>query len=158
MRHVLVPLVTALFLAACGSGDASQSQTSAAGKGLAKADLSRISAKDLKDAGGIRPDAAVIQTRRIVGRWSGKSGATAVNVVFGSDGSATIEALRADGAMIAGASGKYAWQPDNTLKGAFPGLGGDIAGLSAWTASFPTTRSIVLSGGGVTANLSKGGV
>lgn len=158
MKHVFVPLATALLLTACGSGASSPSNAQAPGKGLAKADLSKITPADLKAAGGIMPDAAVMQTRRIVGRWSGKSGATSVNVVFGSDGTASIEALRADGAMIAGGSGKYAWQPDDTLKGSFAGLSGPLSGLASWSGSFPSTRSIALTGSDVVVKINKGGV
>lgn len=147
----------ALCLSACGPGDASQDKAETKGKGMARQDLSKIPAGALKDAGGIKPNADVLRTRRIVGRWSGAAGSTKVNVVFGSDGTASIEALRADGAVTAGGSGKYVWQPDDTLKGSFAGLGGELSGLSSWSGSFPTTHSIAMTGSGVTATISKGG-
>jgi len=157
MRGVLPIVVLAGALSACGSPEERTAPPPAA-KGMALQDLSKVSAAVYKDAGGIKADAAVLRTRRIVGRWSGMSDATRVNVVFGSDGTSTIEALRADGAMIAGGSGRYAWQPDGTLKGTFSGLSGTLAGFASWSGGFPTTSSMLLSGSGVTASLSKGGM
>lgn len=156
MKRSIVLIGLSIAMVSCGSqNDASSSP---AGRGMARQDLSKVPTRDLQRLGGIKPDASVIRTRRIVGRWSGSIGADKVNLMFGTDGTATIEALRADGAMISGGAGRYSWQKDDTLGGTFSGLTAPISGLSTWTASFPTTSSVAVAGSGVTVLLKKGGM
>lgn len=140
----------ALALTACGAKEDRQAAPAPQAAGLKDLDISKV-----EDMDGRKADAETLRTRRVNGLWRGAVAGDEIRADFGTDGTLSLMVMRG-GSMTEQARGTWTWNKDNTLTGSLSGGRGRLSAFSAWSAGFPDTETMTVSGQGVTITLRRG--
>ena len=143
------PLLAALLLSACSSGEDPGDAAASREKGLSLPDVSR--APPGAAPAGARIDAGVMRARSIAGTWTAVSGGHAIRVSFGNAGTVSVEDYVQKGgaeALVSAASGMYGWRPDGTISGTLKGAEGTLAPFASFSVSFSSADAGTVHGDG----------
>ena len=152
MYRILLIAAASAALASCGSNVETDQISSSTDKGLDLPDVSKVSTSDSPI------DAGVMRTRTISGTWKAEAPPRSFRISFGNDGSVSVEQFVERGgspALVASASGRYAWRKDGVVTGTLKDATGDLSPFAAFRVSFSSSSRATVIGDGASIEISQ---